>query len=81
MTYTVHFKPNTTEEAVKLIVNTPFLRSRSKSVQIRLTYSPDKKNVEMMELFVPERLASEVPRFFIGELKMLSPQILDVQRA
>ena len=81
MKFVVYCKPNTTEEAVRLIVNVPFLRSRPKSVPIRLTYSPDKKNVEMVEIFVPEHLISEVPKFFIGELKMISPQIVSITRA
>ena len=81
MKYTVVFKPNTNEEAVRLIVNVPFLRSRPKSVPIRLTYSSDKKNVEMVEIFVPDSLTSEVPSFFIGELRILSPQIVSVTRA
>ena len=86
MKITVYFKPNSSEESVRLIVNHPFMRSRSKSVSIRMTYSDNKpsifnKIVEMVEIFIPERLFVEVPKFFIGELKMLSPQIINVERA
>ncbi|MDO8495883.1 MAG: hypothetical protein Q7S43_00300 [bacterium] len=78
----MHFKPNTFEDAVRLIVNVPFLRMRPKSVSVRITYSGnDRKIVNYVEIFVPNRLAVEVPEFFIGELKMLSSKIADVQRA
>ncbi|OGM95938.1 MAG: hypothetical protein A3B86_00800 [Candidatus Yanofskybacteria bacterium RIFCSPHIGHO2_02_FULL_38_22b] len=82
MKFKVYCRPNTSEDVVRLIVNVPFLRSRSKSVPIRITYSgEDRKIVRYIEIFVPESLISEVPNFFTGELKMLSSQILDVQRA
>ena len=82
MRFTVYFKPNTASDyGVRLIVNHPFLRSRPKSVGICITHSNDNKNIEKAELFVPDHLISEVPEFFIGELKALSGQITDVERA
>ncbi len=82
MKFVIHFKPNTLRDyGVRLVVNHSFLRSRSKSVAVRVTYSDDGKNDVMVELFVPNSLISEVPEFFVGELMMLSPQIVSVQRA
>lgn len=82
MQFIVHFKANTSADyGLRLVINHPFLRSRPKSVGIYINHSNDKKNIEKAELFVPDHLASEVPEFFIGELKALSPQITDVQRA
>lgn len=78
----VKFKPNTAYDyGVRIIVNVPFVRSRSKSLGIRLNHSNEEKNINEIEIFVPDRLISEVPKFFIGELRMLSSQIVSVERA
>lgn len=83
MKLTVYFKPNTSYDyGVRLMVNIPFLRLRSKSIEMcTYHYSCRGESIGRVEIFVPNSLISEVPKFFIGELRMLSSQILDVQRA
>jgi len=64
MKFTVCFKPNTLcYYGERLVVNVPFLRSRSKSVAIRITRSLNMINIEKAELFVPNSLILEVPDF------------------
>lgn len=84
MKFTVFFKLNTESDyGARLIVNVPFLRSWAKSVAKRVTYTNDDKTIEKIEIFVPQRLLNEIPRFFVGELKMLSTCIdrIEVKRA
>lgn len=82
MKFVVCFKPGTTSDyGARLIVNVPFLRLRPKSVAILITYSNDGRTIDMAEIFICNDLVSEVPKFFVGELKMLSSQILNVSRA
>ena len=83
MKITVYFKPSTSSDyGARLVVNVPFIRSRPKSVGIRLTHhSPDMQILDKVEIFVRESLVSEVPKFFIGDLLALSPQIDRVEEA
>ena len=81
MKFTVVFKPNTSfDYGVRLIVNLPFVRSRAKSIPIRLTHDGNEEYIEEVEIFVPKRLSSEVPKSFRRDLMRLSPQIASVQR-
>ena len=87
MKFVVHFRRNTEyDHGVRAVVNHPFLRSRAKSIPIRLKHGPNEdiyrpNTIEQVEIFIRESLASEVPPYFIGELKILSPRILRVERA
>lgn len=82
--FIVYFRPNTEYNyGVRAVVNHPFLRSRT--IPIRLTHGPNENiykpsTIEIMELFIKKNLVPEVPSFFVGELRKLSPRIQRVQR-
>ena len=82
MKLTVHFKPNTAYEyGVRIVGNVAFLVSRGRSIPLRITSCDERKTINMAEIFISDSYLAEVPKFFIGELRMLSPQIENVQRA
>ena len=83
MKFTVFFKPNTSSDyGLRLIGNHIFLRSRAKSIPLRMTYANKPHTIiEKAEIFVSDNLIVEMPVFFAGELEMLSPQISRVERS
>ena len=86
-TLIVYFRRNTGyNHGVGAVINHPFLRARAKSIPVRVTHGCNENpcnpmTVEKIEIFVGKSLVSEIPPFFVGELRGLSPQIISIQRA